>query len=83
MRAEVVALKKRLEEWTLRAERDAQLVEGAVRLAARERMEAADRVGAAQRGATSTVQTSEQGAHSNTSQPGLSRSTLTQSRPLI
>ena len=56
-------------------------VEEEVQLAARERVEVAERVEAAERGEKPTVPTSGQGAYSGTSQPDLSRSNLTQSRP--
>ena len=47
---------------TVRAEKDAQMVEEAVQLAARERVEEVERVEAAERGATSTAPTSGQGS---------------------
>ena len=65
----VVALKRRVEELAMCAERDAQIVKEAVGLAARERVEAAEK------GATSPGPTSWQRAHSGTSKPVLSRST--------
>ena len=53
------------------------MVEEAAQLAVKERREAAEAVGAAERGATSRVPASWQGAHPSTSQSALSRSTLT------
>ena len=64
MRAEVVDLKRREEALTVGVEKDAQMVEEVVQLAARERAKAAERMEAAGRGETSTVPTSGQEAHS-------------------
>ena len=65
------------QELTVCARKDVQILEEAVQLATEEKMEAAETMGAAERGATSTGPTSWQGTHSSTSQSALSRSTLT------
>ncbi|CAN0113890.1 unnamed protein product, partial [Laminaria digitata] len=73
LRAEVMALRTRMEEQIVRAERDALVVET-------DRLAATEREGAAARGAASAVPTTGPGAPTGTSSLSLFRP-LTQARP--